>query len=148
MPKDFNAAVQRVRAAAVDQSQPSAIRPHVRSIEAQLAAIANGDYASVLDDATEDVELEILAPPEFPFIRRARGRDQFLEAVEKNFTSVDDQRPEIVNVVAQGDTVVLIGRESGVLRETRLPYQLEFVHRFTFREGRLASVRIIAANST
>jgi hypothetical protein len=60
---------------------------------------------------------------------------------------VTDQRPSITSISAQGDTVVLFGREQGRIRGSNTPYDVEFVERFTFVDGRLASVRIIVAHS-
>ena len=148
MPKNFDPAVQRLRdARASAPSGESALAPQIRSIEEQLAAIGRGDFASAVAQAIDDVSFEILAPPEFPFIRQARGHEEFLRAIDTNFGALENQQPEIANIVAQGDTVVLFGRERGTIRETGAAYAIEFVHRFTFRDGRLASLRIIAAKS-
>ena len=91
---------------------------HVAAVEAQLAAIARGDYESVVATVRDDVELDIFAPPEFAWLRRARGVTEFRQAVEHNFGTLIDQRPEITTVVAQDDVVVLIGREQERIRET------------------------------
>jgi ketosteroid isomerase-like protein len=120
---------------------------HLATVEAQLAAIASGDYASALANVRDDIELDIFAPPEFAWLRRARGRQEFQKALEHNFGALSDQRPEITTVVAQDDVVIMIGREQGRIRETGQEYDVEFVHRFTFRDGRLASIRIIAARA-
>ena len=42
-----------------------------------------------------------------------------------NFESVDQQTPTIQNVVTQGDTVVLYGHESGIIRSTRRGLRVE-----------------------
>jgi ketosteroid isomerase-like protein len=91
------------------------------------------------------VTLDVFVPPEFPFVRMARGAGAFRRAIEHNFSAVVDQRPEIRDVFAEGDRVVILGRETGTLRSTGRTYEVEFVERFTFREGRLAAVQIIAA---
>ena len=130
-----------------DTSLGARTSSHLAAVEAQLAAIARGDYAGVVANVHDDVELDIFAPPEFAWHRRARGVQAFQEAVEHNFGTVIDQRPEITTVLAQDDVVVLIGREQGRIRDTGQEYDVEFVHRFTFRDGRLASVRIIAARA-
>lgn len=120
---------------------------HLAIVEAQLAAIACGDYASALVHVHEDIELDIFAPPEFAWFRRARGQREFQKALEHNFGTLTEQRPEVTTVVTQDDLVVMIGREQGRIRETGQEYDVEFVHRFRFRDGRLASVRIIAARA-
>jgi ketosteroid isomerase-like protein len=111
-----------------------------------LEAIACGEIAQVLAQAVPDVTLDIFAPPEFPWIRHAQGTDAVLAAIRQNFGSVDDQRPEITGVFADGNTVVLFGCESGRFRDTGANYEVEFVERFTFRDERLISIRIIGAH--
>ena len=139
--------MQRLREARAGAAPDDAVVPEIRSIEEQLAAIARGDFAAAVANALDDVHFEIFAPPEFGFVRQARGREQLLRAIQTNFAAVENQQPEIINVVAQGETIVLIGRERGTHRESGAAYAVEFVHRFTFRGGRLASLRIIAAKS-
>lgn len=119
----------------------------MRSVEEQIDAIGRGDYESAVSHAHPDVEMEVFAPPEFPWIRRARGIAELRNALEHNFSALEQQQPEILNVIAQGDVVVLIGRERGRIRETGAAYDVEFVHRFTFRDRALASVRVIAAKT-
>jgi len=144
MPKDFSDAHRRLGRSAAETHAP-AEAAHVRSVQAQIDAIARGDYAAALSAAHPDIELEIFAPPGFPWIRKARGIKEIERALEQNFGSLDDQQPQISSVLAQGDVVVLIGRETGRIRATNARYEVEFVHRFTFRDGALASVRIVAA---
>jgi ketosteroid isomerase-like protein len=115
-------------------------------VQSQIEAISKGDIESVLAQAADDVTLDIFAPPEFLWIRRTRGVAELRQALQQNFESVDDQRPEITNVVAHGNAVVLFGRERGRIRATGQAYDVEFVERFTFRDERLVSIRIIAAH--
>jgi ketosteroid isomerase-like protein len=121
-------------------------RQHVRTIGEQLDAIARGDFGSVFQDAHDDVTFEIFAPPEFPFIKTANGAEELNKAIVHNFGAIADQRPTIRETFAEGDTVILFGTETGKIKETGFRYHVEFVERFTFRDGRLASLRIIAAH--
>jgi hypothetical protein len=66
--------------------------------------------------------------------------------VHKNFGAVTNQRPEIRELFAEGNRVVLFGRETGTIRATGTNYDVEFVERFTFRDDRLIAVHIIAAH--
>ena len=120
---------------------------HIRSVQAQIDALSRGDVGGVLRQAHRDVELQIFAPLELPWISRAYGVQQVRDAIAHNFDTIDQQRPEILNVLAEGDVVVLIGRERGIIRATAEKYDLQFVERFTFRDGRLAAIQIIAANT-
>jgi ketosteroid isomerase-like protein len=148
-PKDFASASARLQAALTEKTAAAASEPahaHLRSVQSQIDAISKGDFDAVLGQAAPNVTLDIFAPPEFPWIRQARGIVELRKAMEQNFGSVDDQQPEITNVYSEGDAVVLFGRERGRIRATGQAYHMEFVQRFTFRDERLISVRIIAAH--
>ena len=64
-----------------------------------------------------------------------------------NFAAVAEQTPRIRDIFADGNTFVLYGRERGKVRATGVPYDVEFVERFTFKDGRLVSVRIVVADT-
>ena len=130
--------------AAAGGREPAA---RVLSVQAQIDAIARGDLSAALAAAHPDIQLEIFAPPEFPWIRRARGLEELRRAIAHNFGTVENQTPEIHNVMAQEDSVVLFGRERGFIPSIASHYDVQFVERFTFVDGRLASVRIVAAVS-
>ena len=148
--KDFSTVTARLQQA-LDQTGLSfpASDPHsnVRSVQVQIEAIARGDVEAVLAEALPDVTLDIFAPPEFPWVRRATGVVELRRALEQNFGAVDDQQPDITNVFAEGNAVVLFGRERGRIRASGQRYDVEFVEKFTFRDGRLAGIRIIAAHA-
>lgn len=145
VPRDFNQATSTLQQAIDDPAQAPAPRAHLLSVQAQLEAIARGEFDEVLQQAQPDVTLDIFAPPEFAWVRHARGVADLRHAVEHNFGTVEDQRPEITNVLTETNVVVLFGRERGRVKSTGVAYDMEFVERFTFREDRLAAVRIIAA---
>ncbi len=135
------------RLAAARAAAPPPIASQITTIEEQIAAISRGDFEAALQRASPDVELEIYAPPEFPFICRARGTAEMREAMQHNFAAVEDQHPVVSNVLTQGHVVVMFGTETGRIRATGASYRVEFVHRFTFANGTLQNVRIIAARA-
>src|SRR5688572_15308440 len=113
-PKDFSAVTQKIRAAIDRSSMPSSDEQnHLDSIQKQIEAIARGDLDAALASAAADIQLDIFAPPEFKWISRASGVAELRRALETNFGALQDQAPEIVNVLTQGDTVVLMGHETG-----------------------------------
>jgi ketosteroid isomerase-like protein len=149
--RDFRAATEHLTKVARDLGPVGGgdgrEQAHIQAVREQIDAIARGDVAAVFASAHDDVQLDIYAPPEFHWVRHANGSDAIRDAIEKNFGSVEEQAPEILNVVAQGDTVVLIGREHGIIRATGERYDIQFVEKFSFRDGRLAAVQIVAARS-
>lgn len=146
--KDFDGVTERLRQRAEEETAPSPqSSAHLRTLYQQIDAIARGDIATVLEHVTEDVTLEIFAPPEFPFVRLTRGAEPFRRALEHNFAVVEDQRPEVKDLFVEGEKIVMFGRETGTLRANGMRYDVEFVERFTFRNGLLAAVRIIVAHT-
>ena len=79
-----------------------------------------------------------------PGAEKPRGRSpptQVIEATRQNFALVEEQRPEIQSVVAQGDTVVVLGRETGRFRPTGREYEMHWMHHYTFRGGKIQQIR-------
>ena len=109
--------------------------------------VGRGDLDAFIAALTDDVELEIRAPAEFPFIRSAKGTSSLREALAHNFTALGDQSPEVLNVVAQGNCVVLVGRDRGHLRASDAPYDVHFVYEFLVRDGKVCRVRELVAIS-
>jgi ketosteroid isomerase-like protein len=150
--KDFSRVQKQLEDAIAEAAQPRAAVgsahssvQHLRSIHEQIDAIGRGDLDAAIGNAHPSVKLDIYAPPEFPWIRHTVGVPELRQALQQNFDSVENQQPEITTLTVQGDTVILIGREHGRIKSTGAAYEMEFVQRFCFRDGRLESVTIIAA---
>ena len=105
-----------------------------------IAAIGRDDLTAVGEMLAEDVRLEILGADELPLIREAKGRAHVLEALKKNFGAVQDQKPNIQAIIAQGDTVVLMLEEEGVIRATGMRYRIKGMQRFVIRDGKVEFV--------
>jgi ketosteroid isomerase-like protein len=113
---------------------------NARRVEAAYAAISRGDTGELAILFAEDVELEIAGHPDCPMVGRWQGRDAVLAAAARNYALLDDQHPEVVSILAQGDSVALIARETGRVRATGRPYELPWLHLFTFRNGRVTRI--------
>jgi ketosteroid isomerase-like protein len=85
--------------------------------------------------------MEVHAGPEVPFRGRCRGKWAMTDQVKSNFSIVEEQRPEIHGLCAQGDMVVLFGTERGRFRSDGREYQLAFVQVHTVRGGRTVRFR-------
>jgi hypothetical protein len=120
---------------------------NVRLLQSVYQAISRGDIQAFMDMLAEDIDLEILGPLTVPFLGSWRGRQQVTEAVRTNFAMVQEQQPELQSVVAQGDTVVAVGRERGRYSETGLEYDVQWVQFHTFRGGMLSRIRQLVADT-
>lgn len=146
--KDFSRITRQLAETARTSALESTASTNVQAVLQQIAAIGRGDLDAAIANAHPDVQFQIFAPPEFMWIRHAVGAEALRAAIAHNFASVIEQVPEVTSVTAQGETVVLLGRERGRIRESGAAYDVEFVQRFQFRDGRLASVKIIAARAS
>ena len=146
--KDFSGVTNQLGEAMADaqRSDTEAAAQNLRSIHSLIDAIGRGDLDAAISNAHPDVRFEMYGPLEFPWIRQATGVAELRTALQQNFDSLAEQHPEITSLTAQGNTIVLIGREHGRVKATGAPYRMQFVQRFLFRDGRLASVTVIAAH--
>lgn len=108
---------------------------HLRALYGAL--LSQGDLTEMF---TDDVELEIAGPADAFLTGTWKGRDNALAAAARNFARLEDQRPEIVSLVAQGEEVAVIAREKGRLKDTGREYDIRWVQLYTFRGGKIAKI--------
>ncbi|MEM1228847.1 MAG: nuclear transport factor 2 family protein [Planctomycetota bacterium] len=112
-------------------------RLNMQLVQAIYSAIASGDTDAFRDALSDEIEFEIIGPAEVPFAGRATGPFDVVRLVTKNFGQVASQYPEVQDVVAQGDTVIVNGRESGRLRGVEKSYAIDWMQRFRFGNEKL-----------
>ncbi len=115
-------------------------RGNVVKVEAMYDAIARVDSEALKNLLAEDVVLEMAGPPDSPTAGRWEGRDQALAGAARNYGRLDNQRPELLTLVAQGDTVVIVARERGCVRATGREYDMPWMHVITFRDGLVSRI--------
>jgi ketosteroid isomerase-like protein len=131
--------LQTVRPAATkESSDPQAVLHGVYS------AIIQGNFDALAESVSDDVELNICGFG--PMDGRWRGRNQVVEATRRNFALVAGQQPEIEGMIAQGDSVAMLLRESGVLNSTGQAYSIRCVQWFTFANGKIKRIDEIVAS--
>ena len=109
-------------------------------VERSYRAVARGDFEGFKSMLDEDVEFEFAGPSGTPFVARCRGREDVFETVSRNYSIIENQKPEILRIVAQGEDVAVIARESGRLKSTGRDYSVTFLHLFTIRNGKIAKL--------
>lgn len=117
---------------------------NVSKVEQLYRIIAREDFPALGELLADDVIFEIIGSSANPLVGYTQGRQQVIDAARRNFALLDDQRPQIESVVAQGDTVVVIARESGRFVPTGRAYEFHWVQVYTFREGKLIRIRELA----
>jgi len=115
-------------------------------LHAAFDAIIQGDFDAFGKNVTADVELNICG---FGSLDGSwQGREAVVAATKKNFAQVGEQKPEIESMIAEGDRMAVLLRESGVFKSNGQPYNVRGVQWFTFAEGKIKRIdEIIAATS-
>lgn len=113
---------------------------NVRVIEEVFRAFARKDFDALHGLLADDVTFEIVGPGGGPMAARAEGRECVIEAARGHFAQVEDQRPEVLSVVAQGDTVVVVGKERGRFRATGREYEVHWMHQYRLEGGKVVRI--------
>ena len=116
---------------------------NVELLGRMVQVIATRRFQDLREHLAEDVSYEIAVPASLPFVRHASGVDDVLSAIMYNFSVLSEQRTEPLAVVSQGDTVMMMARESGRMADTGVPYQALLAQQYTFRGGKLAVFRSV-----
>lgn len=125
----------------------AAEQKNVDLISRMFQAIAAGRFDELRGWMAPDATFELAAPAGFPWVRRAAGADDVTAAVAANFATTRDQHPEPLALVAQGDTVMVMARETGRWAETGEPYGTLLAQQYSFRDGKLATFRSVVAEA-
>ena len=102
-------------------------------------AFGRGDINTLLESFDEQITWVTPGPPELATSGRRTGRHevaQFFASVNELF---DIQRFEPKEFLAQGDRVVVVGSETARARSTGNVIDVDWVHVFTMRNGRVVA---------
>jgi uncharacterized protein len=124
-------------AATADRKDPQTV------LHAAFDAIVQGDYDAFGEAVTDDVELSVSG---FGALDGSwRGRAEVVAATRRNFALLGEQKPEIESIIAQGDSVAVLLRESGVFKSSGESYSVRGVQWFTFADGKIKKIEEIIA---
>jgi ketosteroid isomerase-like protein len=127
--------VQSMREQAPTQQTPTQV------MQALFAAIGNGDAEAILATLTDDVEWWVNGPPEVPFAGTFRGHDDVLRYFAAFNDAVDYESGNVVQMIAEGDSVVVVGEERWRAKATGKTADNRWVVVATVPDGRIARFR-------
>ena len=110
-------------------------------VELVYAKFAEGDFAGFLSLCSEDIEWVVNGPSELDKCRAFQGPagvQRFLDILGETwaFSSF-----EVKQYIVDGETVVVLGCETGSSKATGVPHENRWVHVFDVREGRVSRFR-------
>jgi uncharacterized protein len=112
-----------------------------RVVQAVFEAFGRGDVHGLLAMVTEDAEWAAPGPETVPYFGERRGREGALEFFKNLGTEVEFESFEPGEFIAEGDKVVVLGRERGRVRRTGKTFDNAWALVFTIREGKVAGFR-------
>jgi ketosteroid isomerase-like protein len=113
-------------------------------LHAAYDGIIRADFDAFGETLAEDAELSISGFG--PLDGTWRGRADVIAATRRNFAEIGSQQPEIESMIAQGNSVAVILRESGVFKSTGQAYSIRAVQWFTFANGKIRKIDEIVAS--
>jgi uncharacterized protein len=139
MDREYSDRLLRTTSAAVASAkEPRAV------LHAAFEAVVRGDFDAFAASVTDDVQLRIRG---FGALDGWwRGRDDVVAATRKNFGLLDQQQPEIDGMIADGDRIAVLMRETGVFKSSGERYSVRGVQWFTFAGGKIREIDEIVAN--
>ena len=114
-------------------------------LHAAFDAIIQGNFDTFGQSVTDDVELSISG---FGTLDGTwRGRDEVIAATRKNFALLAEQKPEIENIISEGDRIAVLLRERGLMKANGQAYSVRGVQWFTFVDGKISKIDEIIASA-
>lgn len=118
---------------------------NIEIIKEHFAAFGRGDIQTAMSMVAEDVDWQSpvsnTKPNEMTWAKSCHNpngvRQFFLELGEK----VQPEKFEIIGIIAQGDNVVVEGRNKGKIRSTGKSYEHDWVMLFTILDGKIVRHR-------
>ena len=115
---------------------------NVRVVRDAYAAFQRSDIPGLLEILSDDIDWWTPgAPEQIPYAGRVGGR----EAVGRFFAKLDESEEfthfEPEEFIAQGDRVAVTGNFKGRTRTAGREYDIDWLHVFTVRDGRVTAFR-------
>ena len=112
---------------------------NVKVVRSAYQAFRSGDIAALLEFLTEDVVWIQPGPPDtIPSAGRRVGRQGVADYFESIARSFDIEGFEVREILAEGETVVVLGAYRRRVRATGKLDVSDWVHHFTMRGGLIA----------
>jgi uncharacterized protein len=112
-----------------------------RLIQQVFEKFGSGDVPGLLALIAEDAEWAAPGPAVVPYFGERRGPEGALEFFKNLGSEVEFESFEPADFIAEGDRVVVLGRERGRVRRTGKTFDNAWALVFTVRDGMVAGFR-------
>lgn len=115
-------------------------QPALDIVQQAYAAFGRGDLEAMLSLMCDDVQIQFVGDRDAPYTGRVQGKSQVAEWFGAIAQADDIQAFEPRRLHAGAEHVTVIGWERTVARRTGRSFECEWVHVWTLRDGRLATL--------
>jgi ketosteroid isomerase-like protein len=116
---------------------------NIESVKAWYDAFVSGDTQTVLDLVSEDFDFQHPMPHSiWPWAGKRLGRTGLAEAIAGLNATIEYEQFEPREFIAQGDRVVVLFFERGIVKATRVAFDNFYVHVFRVKAGKIAQLMI------
>jgi uncharacterized protein len=112
---------------------------NTKTVRQGYEKFGSGDIAGLLSLFADDIQWTVPAIENAAFAGSRKGRDSVAEFFGQLNEAEEITRFEPNEFIAQGDTVVVLGKSSATVRGTGRKYDTDWVHVFKLRDGKVAS---------
>ena len=120
-------------------------KENVDVIKRMFEAFGRGDIPTVLGMLADDVKFQSpvtrVEHVEISWSRPRKGREEVAQFFKELTEKVQPEPFEVLETTAQGDKVVVEGRNKGSVRFTGRTYEHDWVMTFTLRNGKITSLQ-------
>lgn len=106
-------------------------------------ALERDDFETVGLHVTPDVEFAVYGFPRMD--GRWRGYDAVMQALRRNFLSIEQQSPQVECVLQEDRCICVLMRETGQFVADKQPYSLRATVWYWFRDGKIERVEEFCA---
>ena len=118
---------------------------NTQKIAEGYALFNSGDVPNLLKLYSEDIEFIIPGPTDvIPFAGVYRGQDQVATFFTKLHEAMNFERFELLDYIAQGDKVVVVGYNKDHVRATGQPTEEKWAHVFQLRDGKVTRFQVFS----
>lgn len=114
---------------------------NVELVQQCYADYGKGDIDHLIGCMSPDIDWELASVPGVDFSGKRHGCDQVREFFRLNGEQQTVRQFAPREYIAQGDKVVVLGHGAWTVKRTGLDFESDWVHVFTFREGKVAAFR-------
>ncbi len=118
---------------------------NVQLVQQMFAAFGQGNLPAVLETLAEDVDWQSpttrTQPTEISWAKPRHSREEVATFFKELLEKVQPERLETLEFTAQGDRVIVEGRNRGTVKSTGRAYEHDWVMVFTLREGKIVRYR-------